>query len=43
MRWRDSLLLLVLVFLAWQVMYLLVGDVALRSPAATVQNLKILL
>jgi NitT/TauT family transport system permease protein len=43
MKWRDSLLLLGLVFLAWQVMYLLVGDVALRSPAATVQNLKILL
>jgi len=43
MKWRDSLLLLVLVFLAWQVMYLLVGDVALRSPAATVQNLKTLL
>ncbi len=43
MKWRDSLLLLALVFLAWQVMYLLVGDVALRSPAATVQNLKTLL
>jgi NitT/TauT family transport system permease protein len=43
MKWRDSLLLLGLVFLAWQVMYLLVGDVALRSPAATVQNLKTLL
>jgi NitT/TauT family transport system permease protein len=43
MKWRDSLLLVALVFLAWQVMYLLVGDVALRSPAATVQNLKTLL
>jgi NitT/TauT family transport system permease protein len=42
MKWRDSLLLLVLVFLAWQVMYLLVGEVALRSPAATVQNLRTL-
>ena len=43
MRWRDSLLLVVLIFLVWQVLYLLVGDVALRSPAATVHNLSTLL
>jgi NitT/TauT family transport system permease protein len=40
MRWRDSALLLFLLFVIWQVLYLLVGDVALRSPVSTVQNLK---
>ena len=39
MRWRDPLLLLVLVLLLWEILYLLVGDVALRSPAATARNL----
>ena len=39
MRWRDLLLLLVLVLLLWEILYLLVGDVALRSPAATARNL----
>jgi len=43
MRWRDPLLLVVLIFLVWEVLYLLVGDVALRSPAATAKNLGALL
>ena len=43
MRWRDPLLLLLLLVLVWQGLYLLVGDVALRSPATTALNLKDLL
>jgi len=43
MRWRDPAILLLLLFLVWQVLYLIVGDVALRSPAATALNLKALL
>ena len=43
MKWRDSAVLIFLVVLAWEVLYLAVGDVALRSPASTVQNLKTLL
>ena len=39
MRWRDPLILLVLLLLIWEGLYLLVGDVALRSPAATTANL----
>jgi NitT/TauT family transport system permease protein len=43
MRWRDPAILLVLIALVWQGLYLLVGDVALRSPLSTVYNLKDLL
>ena len=43
MKWRDSAVLIFLVFLGWEALYLVVGDVALRSPAATVHNLKSLL
>jgi len=43
MKWRDPLLLVVLIFLLWEVLYLLVGDVALRSPVATARNLGTLL
>jgi NitT/TauT family transport system permease protein len=43
MKWRDSAVLIFLVVLVWEVLYLVVGDVALRSPAATVHNLKSLL
>jgi NitT/TauT family transport system permease protein len=43
MRWRDPLILVVLIVALWQVLYLLVGDVALRSPATTVHNLSNLL
>jgi NitT/TauT family transport system permease protein len=40
---RYPLLLLVLILVVWEVLYLLVGDVALRSPATTVEALKTLL
>jgi NitT/TauT family transport system permease protein len=43
MRWRDSAVLIFLFVLVWEVLYLIIGDVALRSPAATVHNLKSLL
>jgi NitT/TauT family transport system permease protein len=43
MRWRDSLILLFLLFILWEVLYLIVGDVALRSPVATALNLQNLL
>jgi len=43
MRWRDSAVLIFLFVLVWEVLYLIIGDVALRSPAATVQNLNTLL
>jgi NitT/TauT family transport system permease protein len=43
MRLKDSLILIVLLLAGWQLLYLAVGDVALRSPAATAQNLKTLL
>jgi ABC-type nitrate/sulfonate/bicarbonate transport system permease component len=42
-RLKDSLILVVLLLIGWQVLYLAIGDVALRSPASTVQNLKSLL
>jgi NitT/TauT family transport system permease protein len=35
-RWRGSLMLVVGVVVAWQLLYAIVGDVALRSPAETV-------
>ncbi|HJT62922.1 MAG TPA: ABC transporter permease subunit [Burkholderiales bacterium] len=43
MKLKDSLILIVLLLAGWQLLYLTVGDVALRSPAATVQNLNTLL
>ena len=43
MRWRDPLVLVFLIVVLWEVLYLLVGDVALRSPAATAGNLATLL
>jgi NitT/TauT family transport system permease protein len=43
MKWRDPLILVVLIFVVWQVLYLLVGDVALRSPASTAHSLSNLL
>ncbi|HTG96132.1 MAG TPA: hypothetical protein VL982_01665, partial [Burkholderiales bacterium] len=39
MKWRDPLILVFLIFVLWEALYLLVGDVALRSPATTVHNL----
>ena len=43
MRWKDPLILLALLLILWQLLYLAVGDVALRSPVATAQNLATLL
>jgi NitT/TauT family transport system permease protein len=43
MRWRDPAILLFGILLIWEVLYLLVGDVALRSPLATAENLRTLL
>ena len=43
MKWRDPLILVFLIFVLWEALYLLVGDVALRSPATTVHNLSNLL
>ena len=43
MRWKDTLLLLAILLILWQLLYLAVGDVALRSPIATAQNLGTLL
>src|SRR5687767_6087663 len=43
MKLKDSLILIVLLLAGWQLLYLVVGDVALRSPFSTVQNLKTLL
>jgi NitT/TauT family transport system permease protein len=43
MRWREPLLLLILLFLGWELLYLGVGDVALRSPASTARTLAVLL
>jgi NitT/TauT family transport system permease protein len=39
MKWRDPAILLFLILLIWEVLYLLVGDVALRSPVATGKSL----
>lgn len=44
MKWRDfAVLIFFLVFLVWELLYLAVGDVALRSPVATAKNLEALL
>ena len=39
MRGRDLAILLAVVLVGWEVLYLLVGDVALRSPMTTAQRL----
>jgi NitT/TauT family transport system permease protein len=39
MRWRDPLLLIALLLVGWQLLYLVVGDVALRSPGSTAKSL----
>ena len=43
MRWRDALVLVALLLIGWQLLYLIVGDVALRSPWTTARNLGTLL
>jgi NitT/TauT family transport system permease protein len=43
MKLKEAIVLVLLLLIGWQLLYLVVGDVALRSPASTVQNLKTLL
>jgi NitT/TauT family transport system permease protein len=43
MKWRDPILLIVILLAAWQIVYLAVGDVALSSPARTVRALAAML
>ena len=43
MKWRDPFLLLAILLITWELLYLAVGDVALRSPVATAKNLGTLL
>jgi NitT/TauT family transport system permease protein len=43
MKWRDTAILLLVVFGVWEILYLVVGDVALRSPVATAQRLSVML
>jgi NitT/TauT family transport system permease protein len=43
MRWRDPLALIAILLLLWQVMYWIVGDVALTSPVSTFRNLAAML
>lgn len=43
MRFKDPLILVAVLLLAWQLAYLAVGDVALRSPLTTAGNLATLL
>ena len=39
MKWKDPLILVALIAVAWELAYLAVGDVALRSPASTAKSL----
>ena len=43
MKLKESIVLVILLVIGWQLLYLIVGDVALRSPYSTVQNLRALL
>ena len=43
MKLKDPLILVALLLVAWQLLYVAVGDVALRSPGATAKNLGALL
>ena len=43
MKLKEPIVLVLLLLIGWQLLYLVVGDVALRSPASTLQNLKTLL
>ena len=43
MRWRDPLILVFLLLLLWELLYLAIGDVALRSPLSTILSLKSML
>src|SRR5215475_9470816 len=39
MKWRDPLLLIVVLLLLWQALYLFAGDIALSSPLDTFRRL----
>lgn len=39
MRWREPLILTVVLLVGWQLLYMAVGEVALRSPLTTMQSL----
>jgi NitT/TauT family transport system permease protein len=39
MKWRDPILLILILLAAWQIVYVAAGDVALSSPARTVRAL----
>ncbi|HYT96664.1 MAG TPA: ABC transporter permease subunit [Casimicrobiaceae bacterium] len=39
MKWRDPLLLIVVLLLLWQALYFFAGDIALSSPLATFRRL----
>ena len=43
MRWRDPLILIAILLVGWQLLYTIVGDVALRSPGTTANYLGTLL
>jgi NitT/TauT family transport system permease protein len=43
MKLRDPFILVALLIVLWQLLYLIVGDVALRSPAATTKSLSTML
>jgi NitT/TauT family transport system permease protein len=43
MKWREPLFLVVILLVSWELLYLAVGDIALRSPASTVKSLAALL
>jgi len=39
MKWRDPLVLVIVVVVVWELLYLAVGDIALRSPWATFETM----
>lgn len=43
MKWRDPFILVLVLLVLWEILYLAVGDVALRSPLETTRNLGALL
>jgi NitT/TauT family transport system permease protein len=43
MRWREPLILIALLLIGWQLLYMAVGEIALRSPITTMHSLAKLL
>jgi len=39
MKWKDPFILLAVLLIGWELLYLVVGDVALRSPVSTASSL----